>query len=95
MVIWWTPVVTRGAVRPLCEEFLQGLCPNGLTSVDVDRKLIADIKRLTAVQTDREVIREALKKQRALANQKQFLGRIKKRVFTDQKINPDPTLHAL
>jgi Arc/MetJ family transcription regulator len=58
-----------------------------ITSVDVDRELIAEIKRLTNMKTDREVIHEALKKQLALARQDEFLARMKTRVFFDDQLN--------
>lgn len=54
-----------------------------ITSVDVDRDLIAEIKKLTHMKTDREVIHEALKKQLALARQDEFLARMKSRVHTN------------
>jgi Arc/MetJ family transcription regulator len=63
-----------------------------VTSVDVDRELIAEIKRLTGLKTDREVIHEALKKHRALASQGEFLSRMKSRVFTDDQLS-DQTIH--
>jgi Arc/MetJ family transcription regulator len=66
-----------------------------VTSVDVDRQLIQEVKRLTGMKTDREVIHEALKKQLALANQERFLQRMKQRVFTDDQISSDPSASAL
>ncbi len=57
-----------------------------ITSVDIDRELMTEIKRLTNMKTDREVIHEALKKQLALARQGEFLARMKTRVFTDAEI---------
>jgi len=48
-----------------------------LTSVDTDQELIAEIKRLTGLKTDREVIHQALMKQRAVASQPEFLSRMK------------------
>lgn len=62
-----------------------------VTSVDVDRDLINEIKKLTGMKTDREVIHEALRKQLALANQHELLARLATRVFTDEQIDPKPT----
>jgi Arc/MetJ family transcription regulator len=66
-----------------------------VTSVDVDRQLIQEVKRLTGMKTDREVIHDALKKQLALANQEQLLQRMKERVFTDDQTSPNTTPYAL
>jgi Arc/MetJ family transcription regulator len=57
-----------------------------VTSVDVDRELIAEIKRLTGLKTDREVIHQALTTHRALAQQDEFLTRMKSRVLSDEQL---------
>jgi Arc/MetJ family transcription regulator len=64
-----------------------------ITSVDVDRAVIDEIKRRTKMKTDREVINEALKKQLALAKQDEFLARMKTRVFTAEQISADTTVY--
>jgi Arc/MetJ family transcription regulator len=66
-----------------------------VTSVDVDRELIQEIKRVTGLKTDREVIHEALKRHLALAQQEEFLLRMKARVFTEDQISPDATRYDL
>ena len=66
-----------------------------VTSVDVDRELINEIKRLKGKKTDREVIYDALRKQHALASQEQFLKRLGTRVFRDEEINALPTEYPL
>jgi len=66
-----------------------------ITSVDVDRELIQEIKRLTGMKTDREVIHDALQKKLALANQAELLKRMSTRVFTDEQLTPDTTSYPL
>jgi Arc/MetJ family transcription regulator len=66
-----------------------------ITSVDVDRELIQEIKRLTGMKTDREVIHAALQKQLALANQNELLKRMATRVFTDEQLTPETTPYSL
>jgi len=58
-----------------------------ITSVDVDKGMIAEIKRLTGLKTDREVIHESLTRTLALARQEQLLTRMKSRVFSDDQIS--------
>lgn len=58
-----------------------------ITSVDVDKELIARIKTLTGLKTDREVIHESLTKTLALVSQQQLLVRMKSRVFADDQIS--------
>lgn len=58
-----------------------------ITSVDVDKAVIAEIKNLTGLKTDRDVIHEALTRTLALARQQEFLTRMKSRVFSDDQIS--------
>jgi Arc/MetJ family transcription regulator len=58
-----------------------------ITSVDVDKGMIAEIKRLTGLKTDREVIHESLMRTLALARQEQLLTRMKSRVFRDDQMS--------
>ena len=58
-----------------------------ITSVDVDKEVIAEIKKLTGLKTDREVIHESLIRTLALARQQELLTRMKSRVFTDQQMS--------
>ena len=58
-----------------------------ITSVDVDKSVIAEIKSLTGLKTDREVIHEALMRTLALARQQQLLNRMKSRVFSDDHMS--------
>jgi len=66
-----------------------------ITSVDVDRELIQEIKRLTGMKTDREVIHDALQKKLALANQTELLKRMATRSFTDEQLTPDTKTYSL
>lgn len=58
-----------------------------ITSVDVDKSVIAEIKSLTGLKTDREVIHESLTRTLALARQEELLTRMKSRVFNDDQIS--------
>jgi Arc/MetJ family transcription regulator len=58
-----------------------------ITSVDVDKNVIAEIKNLTGLKTDREVIHEALTRTLALARQQELLTRMKSRVFSDDQMS--------
>lgn len=58
-----------------------------ITSVDVDKEVIAEIKKLTGLKTDREVIHESLTRTLALARQQELLSRMKSRVFTDEQMS--------
>lgn len=58
-----------------------------ITSVDVDKEVIAEIKKLTGLKTDREVIHESLTKTLALARQQELLTRMKSRVFSDGQLS--------
>ena len=58
-----------------------------ITSVDVDKNVIAEIKKLTGLKTDREVIHESLTRTLALARQQELLTRMKSRVFTDEQMS--------
>lgn len=58
-----------------------------ITSVDVDKGVIAEIKSLTGLKTDREVIHESLTRTLALARQQELLTRMKSRVFSDDQIS--------
>ena len=58
-----------------------------ITSVDVDKEVIAEIKKLTGLKTDREVIHESLTRTLALARQQELLTRMKSRVFTNEQIS--------
>lgn len=58
-----------------------------ITSVDVDKSVIAEIKSLTGLKTDREVIHESLTRTLALARQQELLTRMKSRVFSDDQIS--------
>lgn len=58
-----------------------------ITSVDVDKSVIAEIKSLTGLKTDREVIHESLTRTLALARQQALLTRMKSRVFNDDQIS--------
>lgn len=58
-----------------------------ITSVDVDKAVIAEIKNLTGLKTDRDVIHEALTRTLALARQQGLLTRMKSRVFSDDQIS--------
>ncbi len=58
-----------------------------ITSVDVDKELIARIKAMTGLKTDREVIHESLTTTAALVSQQQLLDRMKSRVFTDDQVS--------
>lgn len=58
-----------------------------ITSVDVDKAVIAEIKNLTGLKTDRDVIHEALTRTLALARQQELLTRMKSRVFSDDQIS--------
>lgn len=58
-----------------------------ITSVDVDKSVIAEIKSLTGLKTDREVIHESLTRTLALARQQALLTRMKSRVFSDDQIS--------
>lgn len=60
-----------------------------ITSVDVDKGVIAEIKELTGLTTDREVIHESLTKTLALARQQELLTRMKSRVFLDDQLSSD------
>ena len=59
-----------------------------ITSVDVDKSVIAEIKKLTGLKTDRDVIHESLTRTLALARQQQLLTRMKSRVFSDDQLAP-------
>jgi Arc/MetJ family transcription regulator len=58
-----------------------------VTSVDVDKSVIAEIKNLTGLKTDREVIHEALTRTLALARQQELLTRMKSRVFSEDQMS--------
>ena len=58
-----------------------------ITSVDVDKEVIAEIKKLTGLKTDREVIHESLTRTLALARQQELITRMKSRVFTDEQMS--------
>ena len=58
-----------------------------ITSVDVDKDVIAEIKKLTGLKTDREVIHESLTRTLALARQQELLSRMKTRVFDDNHLS--------
>ena len=58
-----------------------------ITSVDVDKEVIAEIKKLTGLKTDREVIHESLTRTLALARQQELLTRMKSRVFTEEQMS--------
>lgn len=58
-----------------------------ITSVDVDKSVIAEIKSLTGLKTDREVIHESLTRTLSLARQQALLTRMKSRVFNDDRIS--------
>ena len=58
-----------------------------ITSVDVDKSVIAEIKNLTGLTTDREVIHEALTRTLALARQQELLTRMKSRVFSEDQMS--------
>jgi Arc/MetJ family transcription regulator len=58
-----------------------------ITSVDVDKGVIAEIKKLTGLKTDREVIHESLTRTLALARQQELLTRMKSRVFSDDQLS--------
>jgi Arc/MetJ family transcription regulator len=58
-----------------------------ITSVDVDKSVIAEIKNLTGLKTDREVIHEALTRTLALARQQELLTRMKSRVFSEDQMS--------
>ena len=58
-----------------------------ITSVDVDKGVIAEIKNLTGLNTDREVIHEALTRTLALARQQELLTRMKSRVFSEDQMS--------
>lgn len=60
-----------------------------ITSVDVDKDVIAEIKKLTGLKTDREVIHESLTRTLALARQQDLLTRMKSRVFGDDQLAED------
>jgi len=61
-----------------------------ITSVNVDKELIARIKALTGLKTDREVIHESLTKTLALVRQQQLLTRMRSREFRDDQISASP-----
>jgi Arc/MetJ family transcription regulator len=58
-----------------------------ITSVDVDKTIIAEIKKLTGWKTDREVIHESLTRTLALARHEELLTRMKSRVFSDDQLS--------
>lgn len=58
-----------------------------ITSVDVDKAVIAEIKKLTGLKTDRDVIHDALTRTLALARQQELLTRMKSRVFSDDHMS--------
>lgn len=62
-----------------------------ITSVDVDRAVIDEIKAITTIRTDKEVINKALEQHLALLRQQELLTRMGTRTFTEKQLN-DTTL---
>lgn len=58
-----------------------------ITSVDVDRDAIREVKRLTGMKSDKEVINTAVKLMLVRARQRQTIKRMAKHTFTDEQLN--------
>lgn len=58
-----------------------------ITSVDVDREAIAEIKSLLNLKSDREVINEGIQLLLARARQKKALKRMANRSFTAEQLD--------
>lgn len=59
-----------------------------VTSVDVNREVLDQIKAITKMTTDKEVINTALERMLAHSRQDEFLERMKTHVFAPEDINP-------
>lgn len=66
-----------------------------ITSVDVDRSVINEIKALTHTRTDKEVINRALEQHLALLRQQELLVRIGARKFTEQQLSASTVEYPL
>ncbi len=66
-----------------------------ITSVDVDRDIIREIKKLTGKKTDREVINDALLKDLAFARQHEFFARLAETEFSADQLNAEPIDYPL
>jgi hypothetical protein len=59
-----------------------------VTSVDVNREAIREIKKLLNIKSDREVINEGIMLLLARARQRRSLERMLTREFSDDQMNP-------
>lgn len=59
-----------------------------ITSVDVNRDVLNEIKQRTGMKTDREVIEDALTMSLARARQDEFFERLASRTFDDDQLEP-------
>jgi hypothetical protein len=57
-----------------------------ITSVDIDREIVDEIKALSNTRTDREVINRALAQHLAILRQQELLERIGARSFTQAQL---------
>lgn len=58
-----------------------------VTSVDLDKSKILEIKKLTGMKTDREVLDAALNEKLARLRQKDFLNWLAQNPLSDEQIN--------
>jgi Arc/MetJ family transcription regulator len=66
-----------------------------ITSVDVDQEAIREVKRLTGMKSDREVIREAVAMLLVRARQRATLRQMAEHPFTDEQLNATVIEHPL
>lgn len=59
-----------------------------MTSIDIDREVLDELKRARSIKTDREAVNQALQRDLTQARQTEALQRIASRVFLDEDINP-------
>lgn len=58
-----------------------------VTSVDVDRDAIREVKRLTGIKSDKEVINTAVMMMLVRARQRSTIKRMAKHKFADEQLN--------
>lgn len=66
-----------------------------VTSVDVDKTKIREIKKLTGMKTDREVLAAALDEKLVRLRQQDFLNWLAQNPLSDEQISPVMTDYPL
>lgn len=66
-----------------------------ITSIEIDREALDELKRARSIKTDREAVNQAIQRDLARARQAAALERIAGRVFSEEDLSPTPVAYPL